>query len=1164
MTTPRSNTNPLHVLDTIREGLRREIEAERAAGGAAGAGAEVGRRTLELLDELNRGAVIDREENRILLRELRAQQRSFDRARAEQFGGAGSRPEGMSDRPEVMGRMRPPAARNVAAMFQETLSAAVETERRRVREEARGLFGDIFRQVGPRGATGRPSLVGTMAGRTWQPRSITAGATEAPPLRRPEDFSQIAIDRYTSIQAQQAEQMSRFMSDTWRLQDELARLSRIPGIQGAGGVAGGGAGATETVGITDEEINKIREELAQKDVRESKGNLDIETARLMFRNYVRVPQGATIPKGWDIKGRATGASDNPYDESFVAVTATARETIVFVDSVETAMKQMGDAAQSAAKATEAAAGATEETTKVERTATQQEKEAFEDTKKRLAERAKIEQRMVAEQRDNQRRLQAERGLQSAARDREIQEQRRDPRLATFEARHTRPLRRFDTDIMPPWAGTVPQDTGFGGFDWLMRPRRHFQDVPYLAGDSRDPNSISWRSPASMARAAARGVFRRPFGMSINDTRLAGRQFDRIQGSGFGRHAGQIELDELNMQFPRLDAASHAAMQFSETTVKLKRDWDRRTAELEREQPTETRTQEDIDRAKERLANEREKWITARNAEQESLNQERDNRRNRLSDLQSGVQLQEQNNRKAAQALAKRREAWQGLLKTGQVFAAVLGGMVAAGAIMGRQWTSLALEMRNAAASSELIASEMLHISTGFQEVTGIRVAAEELRNFEKAQRSIVAGFLYGEAPSVRQIQAYNMLGKSIGDASALTEEQYERLRKMPLAYRESVAEITKIPEAMLVAANANYSWNEVQGHGIRQTEEQMQQNAELSLQLTRLTNDFRKLAGEVGVPVLDALIKLKTGLMPVVEGVARWVGNNPKLVAGIATFAVVLGALIPLITMAATVMTALSAAATVVGWPVALGILLGGGLAMVGGATAAAAVLSSNMEDALKGIGDISKDIEDPVRKGTTQGITDFVNEKQTETGRYSGMTTEARLQMAYSQSGVENVLAPMSGQDQAPGTESEKKAHKDPSRVVPGGLSGVPGTSMLGPRPTLGLPSLPQVSMLDEQGEYQGVLPFLGRALQAVLPGGGGPPELWPGEGRGGYAVSPPAAPAPTVADDAPMPDEGGGMAQRFDNLSIVNYIYGITDVDGLAGALGDSVDQALESNRN
>ena len=282
---------------------------------------------------------------------------------------------------------------------------------------------------------------------------------------------------------------------------------------------------------------------------------------------------------------------------------------------------------------------------------------------------------------------------------------------------------------------------------------------------------------------------------------------------------------------------------------------------------------------------------------------------------------------------------------------------------------LATRIQTAGAASRNTGVALHRMATGLEAMTGIRTAAEDMERFERAQRAINAGLTMGEPPTRRMIIAYGQLGMTFGDVTEVNETLYTRLRQLPQALREAHAATLGIPQALIAAINMGWTWNDILARGVNITQEQQAENYELSQRLARLKNDFSELAAEVGGPMLEILTAFKATLLPIVTGVADFARNNKFLVGTLVAMGAGLAAIIPIISMAATVMSAFTLAKTLVGAPVAIGLLIGAGVlsAALGSVAAGLAFKLGN---------DVTKAMAEAAETGFTTGIENAERER--------------------------------------------------------------------------------------------------------------------------------------------------------------------------------------------
>ena len=325
--------------------------------------------------------------------------------------------------------------------------------------------------------------------------------------------------------------------------------------------------------------------------------------------------------------------------------------------------------------------------------------------------------------------------------------------------------------------------------------------------------------------------------------------------------------------------------------------------------------------------------------------------------------------------------------------ALVGG-IALGIItkLGVGFGNLSTQVMMAGATSASTGAELHRMATGFQALTGIRTAAQDLEAFERAQRAVAAGMRFGEPPTRRQVLAYSQLGIALGQQAQLNETLYNRLGQMDLATREWVANVVGIPQSVMKAVAAQYSWADAQRVGVRMTQEQIEEGHRLDVRFQALQNTFKEVAMEVGPEMLKFLISLKQNVLPIAQALGSWVANNSKLVTTMVVLGATMAGIMPLFKMFVTLRTAGMAP-----WPVALGLLGAAAVIGIGGAILSAKLskdMNKGIEDAMvRANARTAHEQKDAIKEGTKEANAEIQADRLAAEakakGLYSGMTAQ-------------------------------------------------------------------------------------------------------------------------------------------------------------------------------
>ena len=390
------------------------------------------------------------------------------------------------------------------------------------------------------------------------------------------------------------------------------------------------------------------------------------------------------------------------------------------------------------------------------------------------------------------------------------------------------------------------------------------------------------------------------------------------------------------------------------------------------------------------------------------------------DERQRAQQQQRQEREEYQASTRRyhrfqeRERLSGqLAQTFRTLSLMTAGVSTAMGFLADRMGRLGTRLESVDATSRSTGVALQQMATGFEALTGIRIAAEELENFERAQRRVIGGLMFGERPSRNQVIAYSSLGIAIGEVVEWNDTLYERLARMPLAFRETVASILDVPPAIMSAIAMGYEWNDAIASGMVVTREQQRQLHEQGVAFRELKNELQEVAVTFAGPALSAIGAFKDAVLDIFGPVIALVDAYPKLAAGVGAFMLSLAVLMPVLMVAAQVTTAMMAAAQL--GPVGIAIALGLLGATVGTALGGAAWVMSRVGD--KQDEAVSNQMQRMARIGTEQGAKEGVakgiaeverDAKDQSTGRFSDWTPETRFMLGrYAE---DPLLWPMTG----------------------------------------------------------------------------------------------------------------------------------------------------------
>ena len=294
--------------------------------------------------------------------------------------------------------------------------------------------------------------------------------------------------------------------------------------------------------------------------------------------------------------------------------------------------------------------------------------------------------------------------------------------------------------------------------------------------------------------------------------------------------------------------------------------------------------------------------------------------------------QHNRNTKAIQGLERATRLAVGAVVT------VTGVMAALTVTVGRN----ALEWRQMSDATGIAAERVAKLQTGFAALTGIDTAAQSLRRFADAQDLVNYRLQLGQLPTLEYQLALNNLGASLGETGQFTEETWERFIRLERGERLAAAGALGLGEAFIRAADAQYSWQEINAAGIQQTDEQiaLQERAFLAWQKQKVA--IQQVAGTLLAEFSPQIEKALNFLVRLIDGTAQFVSNNKELIAVIGTAVLAL----------ATLRAGLAAAAVVQAFLMAL---IPGGIGLVATAGLTAGIVAATFGVVGGGIYGISK-----------------------------------------------------------------------------------------------------------------------------------------------------------------------------------------------------------------